>query len=366
MSMRVQAITYESFWTVFLQRESSPVSIYNLARGLKLFKLTGSRVFKIFTIGVLVFILEQHGMNFIKYSESRIVAYYVPDAGRISTYDDDLYVLYPPHNTYYKICRTSYTVKIRLQDINLSAPALNVSGFYFAQKRPGSTYDPIGWDWLSLVTNSYVFRNHSSTTFIVRSDLQKPKVLYKLDYIVENGRCQLISDSYHWGFSYPQALKAEINLALPDCEQLPHGWLALVYMVGSLRVECDDSDISIADTTDQSLKREVMNRINGGNIVFDAKFGEDCKVLSLRTWIWEWVKKSKLWTVIFGVNLALCVASLVFHMVVHPVWASLATSWVASLVVFMALFFDKTELQWLLPVSLGPFVLFVAGVLRAI
>ncbi|KAK3987145.1 hypothetical protein QBC44DRAFT_372434 [Cladorrhinum sp. PSN332] len=370
------------------------------------------------------FVKQLDADNFIRFSEFSVAAYVVQDGNRVRESMDRVVVPYPRqdgyveplilskygHRVFYNCTEgplpppqscmdlkqtSAYVMEYGFHGLknmatifwgnNISAPALNISGFYFTPKRPGSTYDPFGREWVNHVTNNYEFvhRNHTSIMFATDSGIAEP-IFYGLSYILQNGRCQQISDRYHWGFSYLQTiildililmwtlgifliwLKAEINLPLPGHQEVPRGWLSLLQMADSLRTECVDSDISVTHTTDSVLKREVPKTINGGHISFDTNWGGDTGMLSLRTWIWAWCKNSPGWVVIFGANLSLFVASLVLHTLWRPVWGALISSWIASLVVFIAMFIDKAEVQWLLPVSMAPFMMLLLGVVRAV
>ncbi|KAK0744565.1 hypothetical protein B0T21DRAFT_280580 [Apiosordaria backusii] len=382
--------TYSAYFTIFVKQETSFTTIYRLIRELGPQNILGSKavmVFVIFTLNFILafptmasamtgyaasveaFIQDRNSEGYIKYSTFELVEYVVHDGHRIGLTKNYIMSYRAPENVrqYGFFGRLNSNTTWGDWDEQLPAPALDISAFYLPPMAGNPLGDsaitgPYGYDWHDPLTKDYPFRNKSKTTFAFDNKT------FTLDYILENGTCQPISEvgvlvifTYQWGFSYLQLyiavnllllwsagiyllwLKARFNLPLAQHDQVPQEWECVLHMSRELRRELKRSGIkSTKRLTDPQLKQNVMAHLQGGQISFGADLETDM-IITLRMGVWRWLGINRLWACAFALQMLSVIASLLLHLLWRESPSLLALAYVSCFLVCCVLLTKGTK-----------------------
>ncbi|KAK3348951.1 hypothetical protein B0T25DRAFT_503842 [Lasiosphaeria hispida] len=316
-SMITYPVTYTSFWVIFLHREPSLVSLFQLIRDL----LPGgpgifhSRVATAFVLATMLYIISfptlagsmsgytpaneafilARDLSLIPFSDFNKTAFHIRGGGRAG-FESNSYPV--PYNV---------TVDINTYGLHNSSDSdskwgnqtipyiLNITAFYF---RPLSDRTvKYGYNWVDPITGGIPTQDPQKRTYSAKGEL------YSLNYIKANGTCQPITEDrcnadssidgdscsiqkYMWGFSYMQLfintillilwtvgtfimwVKAHFRLPLHDYPEVPRGWRAIRELSHAMDAEFDRNDIDADAVTDDELKKAIRKHIKGGSVVF--------------------------------------------------------------------------------------------------
>ncbi|KAK4175469.1 hypothetical protein QBC36DRAFT_189827 [Triangularia setosa] len=378
--------TYAAYYTTFIKQETSLATIYRLIGELGPRNILDSKVVMVFVVFTLNFILafptmasamtgysasteafvqNTNNKDYIKYSSFELLEYVIHDGDRIGLWKDYHMSYRAPEaidvREYGFFGRLNSNTTWGNWDERLIAPALNIAAFYL----PPVVGVPVGdsgivvaygYDWQDPLTKDYPFRNKSKTTFASGNRT------FTLDYILEHGSCQPISDKYQWGFSYLQLyivinvlllwstgiyllwLKAQLNLPLVQYDQVPEEWECVLHMSHELQKQLERSGVkSVNKLTHLQLKDHVTAHLQGGQISFGAEIETDM-IIILRIGVWKWLRINRLWVCAFALQVLSVVASIFLHLLWRASPTLLGLTYVACFVVYLLLLIRKTKL----------------------
>ncbi|KAI1460424.1 hypothetical protein F4805DRAFT_392504 [Annulohypoxylon moriforme] len=322
-SMEFAPVTYTVFFTVFLQSEPTFYSTLNIARAFVSHRGLRSKIAMSFMIWSMLFlmawptiagamtgyttvrealILDYKG-HYIPFREFQPIAYIIHDGWRVNLTGNYIVSLYGSgaaakepivnysHNSFCGACLfgspSDSGVDCSLQEAvsnyvstygffgvdyapsyfrgtEIPSPVLDISAFYI---------NPVGQFY-----GSSQFGNLSNSAFVYSNQT------YSFTYIMENGSCQPTVNGLKWGFSFIQIFlalltltvwttgtsilwhEARSNLRLLRGTTVPRGWRPILILAENMTKEMRRAGLDAYSLTDQELKDEVKNRLNGGSI----------------------------------------------------------------------------------------------------
>ncbi|KAJ3961204.1 hypothetical protein N0V92_002086 [Colletotrichum tropicale] len=333
-SMEVSPVTYETFWTVFLDGAPTFWSTWYLMRDFSRSHGLRSRFAMIFMVLVAIFILlfptlgsamsgyQANSGAFIrgpdgemlKFADFDMIAYIIHDGDRVNLTKD-----YPVTFARSNYDNTKAHGFFGLENKNstfmnqsLSSPTLNISAFYLPER-----YDTIfGNNWTDPRTSTQPFRNRDKVTYTYNMGNDT----YDLNYMRLNGTCQPVTEidrinasareTYQWGFSYIQLfimllllilwtlgmsamwIKSHMTMRMRGRFDKPKGFKGVLELAAAIRKELQESNPD--DLTHDQLSDEVRKRLRGGTIELE-KAGSPA-MYGVWGGAWGWIKKWRWWT----------------------------------------------------------------------
>ncbi|KAI0527840.1 hypothetical protein F5B22DRAFT_6514 [Xylaria bambusicola] len=168
--------------------------------------------------------------------------------------------------------------------------------------------------------------------------------------MLDNGACQTLGKSFHWGFSYIQLFILILVLilwtgctclfqyytrrfpTLEDQPERPRGLRAILLLARAADDELKANGINPHSLTDKHLKRQVYKSLKGGA----TSFGFPLRKKSARSSISEWMKRDLPW-VISAIALAVALSLWMVVFILPPL-----LFFPLSLAIFWAYFIGTT------------------------
>ncbi|KAK4195851.1 hypothetical protein QBC40DRAFT_288297 [Triangularia verruculosa] len=355
-SMLKGPVTYDTFWTVFMEDRASVISTVRLSRDFLTKQAIRSKRAMIFTIMSLAFILAFPTLSssmtgyisrtepFIRdiegrpvpESDFRPVVYMIHDGPRVDLPSDHMIVCensYPwsqPLKVRLRWCdywlkntlganvsdyveqhgffglsqgETDWWSSEKAAYIKIPSPALNISAFYLdGESRP------FGHSWVDPRTQLRPFNEFSNALFA----LEGSTATYSTTYILDHGTC-IVSSGYQWGFSFLQSfiflllllvysmgtwtlwLNAHLRLQNLKYHDTPRRFKAALLLSQQLSQDLRPvPPLVLESLTTKEIDNQVSEQLNGGRIHNSQviHFEEEA---TLRSRVLDWFRREKWW-----------------------------------------------------------------------